>query len=90
MSVTHEVVDIMNSFEFDDNMCYDADKMQADIEVYGLYTYEDFAEYCDEYVFEQYNMAMMKVGVGKGIYTKEHLVYLLTEIALNDNVQIID
>ena len=88
LSVSHEIVDIMNSFAFGDDMVYDADAMQADIEKYGLYTYADFAEYCDLATFEKYNMAMMKVGVGKGLYTYEHLVYLLTEIALNENVQI--
>ena len=86
----HLPVIIVNSFEFGDNMTYDAVAMQEDIAKYGLYTYEDFAEYCERSVFEQYNMAMMKVGVGKGIYTYEHIVYLLTEIALNDAVQIID
>ena len=80
----------MNSFAFDDNMVYDAEAMNSDIAEYGLYTYEDFAQYCEREVFEQYNMAMMKVGVGKGLYTYEHLVYLLTEIALNDDVQITD
>ena len=90
LSVSHELVTIMNSFAFDDNMVYDAEAMNADIAEYGLYTYEDFAQYCEREVFEQYNMAMMKVGVGKGLYTYEHLVYLLTEIALNDDVQIID
>lgn len=90
LSVSHEIVDIMNSFAFGDDMVYDADAMQEDIAEYGLYTYADFAEYCDLATFEKYNMAMMKVGVGKGLYTYEHLVYLLTEIALNDNVQIVD
>ena len=90
LSVSHEIVDIINAFEFGDGLKYDAEKMQADIEKYGLYTYEEFAEYCDRSVFEAYNMAMMKVGEGKGYYTKEHIVYLLTEIALNDNVQIVE
>ena len=90
LSVSHELVTIMNSFAFGDNMVYDAEAMNADIAEYGLYTYEDFAQYCEREVFEQYNMAMMKVGVGKGLYTYEHLVYLLTEIALNDDVQITD
>ena len=90
LSVSHEIVMIMNSFVFGDNMTYDAEAMQADIDEYGLYTYEDFAEYCDRETFEKYNMAIMKVCVGKGICTYEHIVYLLTEIALNDEVQIID
>ena len=89
LSVSHEIVMIMNSFAFGGNMTYDAEAMQSDIEKYGLYTYEDFAEYCDRETFEKYNMAIMKVGAGKGLYTYEHIVYLLTEIALNDSVQII-
>ena len=89
LSVSHEIVMIMNSFAFGGNMTYDAEAMQSDIEKYGLYTYEDFAEYCDRETFEKYNMAIMKVGAGKGLYTYKHIVYLLTEIALNDSVQII-
>ncbi|MBR4864814.1 MAG: hypothetical protein IKU07_09580 [Oscillospiraceae bacterium] len=89
LSVTHEVVMIMNSFAFGDDLCYDAKAMQADIEKYGLYTYADFAEYCERSVFEKYNLAIMKVGVEKGLYTKDQIVYLLTEIALNDDVQIV-
>ncbi len=90
LSVTHEVVIIMNSFEFGNDLCYDAEAMQADVEKYGLYAYDDFAEYCDQETFEKYNMAMMKIGVGKGLYTKEHLIHLLVDIALNDDVQITD
>ena len=32
-------------FEMGAFMQYDTEKMQADIEQYGLYTYEDFADY---------------------------------------------
>ena len=78
----------MNTFAFDDNMLYDADAMQADIDKYGVYTYEEWSEYCDLDVFNQYNLAITKVGVEKGLYTREHVIYLLTEIALNDDVQI--
>ena len=51
LSVSHELVTIMNSFAFDDNMVYDAEAMNADIAEYGLYTYEDFAQYCEREVF---------------------------------------
>ena len=91
LSITHELVVIANSFKYDDNMlCYDAKVMQEDIAKYGLYTYDEWAEYCEQSVFEQYNMAAMKVGVGKGLYTKDHLAHLLLNIALNEEVQIKD
>ena len=88
LSVSHEAVIIMNTFVFGDDMLYDADAMQADIEKYGLYSYDEWSEYCELATFEQYNLAITKIGVEKGLYTKDHVIYLLTEIALNDDVQI--
>ncbi len=90
LSVTHVLVDVINGFDFGSNLKYDAEKMQSDIETYGLYTYEEWAEYCDISVFEQYQIAVMKVGISKGLYTKEYIIGLINTYVLNDDVQIID
>ena len=90
MSVTHVLVDVINSFEFNGNMLYDQEKMLADIERYGLYTYDEWAEYCDISVFEQYNIPVMKVGISKGLYTKEYIIGLINTYVLDDSVQIVD
>ena len=89
LSVTHVLVDVINSFDFDENMMYDQAKMQADIEKYGLYTYDEWAEYCDISVFEEYNIPVMKVGISKGLYTKEYIISLINTFVLDDSVQII-
>jgi len=71
------LVDTENFFEYfevGEGMKYDEEKMQADIETYGLYTYEDFADYL---TYEQYialNAPYYKVLVGKGIVTFEDLL----------------
>ena len=90
LSVTHVLVDVINTFDFSDNLMYDAEKMQVDIEQYGLYDYAEWAEYCDISVFDQYNIPVMKVGISKGLYTKEYIVNLINTFVLDDSVQIID
>lgn len=64
-------------FVIDGNMKYDADSMQADIEKYGLYTYEEFA---NSLTYEQYNalnLQYFKVSVGKGLITYDEILYLI-------------
>ena len=90
LSVTHVLVDVINSFEFDEKMMYDQAKMLADIEKYGLYDFDEWDEYCDYSVFEQYNIPVMKVGISKGLYTKEYIISLINTYVLDDSVQIID
>lgn len=90
LSVTHVLVDVINSFDFGADLKYDAEKMQADIEKYGLYDYAEWEEYCDISVFDQYNIPVMKVGISKGLYTKDYIIGLINTYVLDDSVQIID
>ena len=64
-------------FEIGNGMKYEAEKMQADIEKYGLYTYEEFAEYCTYEQFIGLNFANWKVAVGKGYITFDEIIYLI-------------
>jgi len=61
-------------FEMGDFMQYDQEKMQADIEKYGLYTYEDFQDYLTYDAFIAFNGPYLKVAVGKGYFTFDYLV----------------
>ena len=90
LSVTHVLVDVINSFDFGEDLMYDAEKMVADIEKYGLYTYDEWEAYCDISVFDQYNIPVMKVGISKGLYTKEYIIGLINTYVLDDSVQILD
>ena len=64
-------------YEINDDMKYDEAKMQADIEKYGLYTYDDFAEYMTYEQFSALNLANFKVSVGKGYITWDDIITLI-------------
>lgn len=69
---------LFNIFEYDETMAYDSEKMQSDIEKYGLYTYEDFEEYVPYEVFEyMFPAKYFKVAVGKGMITYEEILRLI-------------
>ena len=52
--------------------------MQEDIEKYGLYTYEDFVDYCTYEQFVGFGFANWKIAVGKGYITWSEILYLLS------------
>lgn len=68
---------LFNYFEIGDDMRFDEEKMQSDIEKYGLYTYEDFAEHLTYEQFIAFNIQYMKISVGKGAYTYEGILDLI-------------
>ena len=70
-------------FEIGEDMKYDEAAMQADIEAYGQYTYQEFSEYCTYEQFVGLNFANWKVAVGKGYITFDEIVYLI-ETYLNN------
>ena len=61
-----------------EDMKYDEAMMQADIEEYGLYTYDDFAEYLTYEQFVALGLENFKVSVGKGYITWEEILYLIS------------
>ena len=69
--------DVLMPYEIGADMKYDAAKMQADIEKYGLYTYEDFADYCTYEQFVALGLENFKVSVAKGYITWDEIIFLL-------------
>lgn len=61
-------------FEMGEGMQYDQNKMKADIEKYGLYTYEDFEQYLTYEAFMAFNGPYLKVAVGKGYFDYDFLI----------------
>ena len=64
-------------FEIGDGMKYDEEKMQADIEKYGLYTYEELSEYVTYEQFIAFSGPYLKVLVGRGVVTFEQILDLI-------------
>lgn len=68
---------MVNFFDYDDNLQYNAEQMAADIETYGLYEYADFADYVSEEVFNAFPFKYFKVAVGKGLFTYDKILWLI-------------
>ncbi len=72
---------LINIFEVDcETMKIIEDTMRADIETYGLYTYEEFAEIIPtpEEVFNAFNGQYLKISIGKGLITINELKELIS------------
>lgn len=66
-----------NIFELDDDLTYNEEKMQADIEKYGLFTYEDLSDYLTEEQFNVLPFKYFKVSIGKGLMTWDQMIYAI-------------
>ncbi len=82
LSVAADTNALTNIFEVDPGvMAYDREKMQADIERYGLLTYEDFKDLIPEEIFYAFNAAWMNVSIGKGLITWEEIENITKNLA---------
>ncbi len=80
LSMPGGVGGLFNIFEVDaDTMTYDYEAMAADIEKYGLFTYEELnaIEPLSEEMFNAAGGAYLKISIGKGNLTMEELVYMI-------------
>ena len=67
-----------NIFEYGEDLKYDEEAYNRDIELYGLCTYEELAEYgVTEIMFEAYAGKYIYIALGKGVLTEEQLSYLI-------------
>ena len=84
LSMPGGISGMFNIFEVDaETMKYDEEQKQADIEEYGLFTYEEFAETypISEEAFEAFNGQYLKVAMGKGLISADDLQSLIERYA---------
>ena len=79
---------LMNIFELDDNMKVDQEKKQADIEKYGLYEYEVFAEYVSYEIYVAFGGQYYKVAVEKGLITFDEIIQIILDFNIKDSTGI--
>ncbi len=80
LSMPGGIKGLFNIFEIDaDTMTINKEKMEQDIETFGLYTYQEFNELISipEEVFNAFNGKYMKIAIGKGLITIEDLQRLV-------------
>ena len=67
----------VNYFDYDPDLKYNEEKMQADIEKYGLYTYEDFKDYMSEEAFNSSTAVYLKIAEAKGLITYDEIIVVI-------------
>lgn len=78
IEIPDRITGLVNYFEYDDDLKYNEEKMQQDLETYGMYTYDDFKEYgLTEEAFNSSPSIHLKVAVGKGMLTKQDIVRII-------------
>lgn len=75
---------MVNIFEYDEDLSYNEEKMQADIEAYGVFTYEEFSEYMSYEDYCKAPIQYFKVAIGKGNLTWEQIELTLQYLATNE------
>ena len=78
---------ITNIFAYDDNLMYDAEQMQKDIETYGIFTYEEMADYISYEVYESTPVKYFKIAIAKGIITFEDLENIIEWLDEREYIQ---
>lgn len=76
LSMPGGIEGLFNIFEVDsETMAFDRGKMEKDIDMYGVFTYEEFSQLVDlpQEMFEAVNGQYLKVAIGKGLITIERL-----------------
>lgn len=77
---------LFNIFEYGENLTYDQEKMQADIEKYGLFTYEDFKDYIPEEIYNAFPAPYFKVAIGKGMLTFDTLLQYIEQFIVKNGL----
>lgn len=78
LSLTPLLGETLFSFlEIGENMQYDMEALQKDIDAYGLYTYEDWSDYLTYEQYVAFNVAYLKIAVGKGYVDRDELLNLI-------------
>ena len=86
-TMPYDVRGLFNIFDLDENMKYDEERKQIDIDTYGLFTYEEFINIIDISVDAFYvsPAIYLKISLGKGMITEEE-IRLIINFLLNNSL----
>lgn len=80
LACSDTLVGFCNVFEFNDDITYDEEQMNIDIQKYGLYTYEEWSEFVTYEEFVAFNGGYFKIAIEKGLMTESDLMNLITDL----------
>ena len=85
-SIPGGITGLFNMFEYGEDLVYDAEKMQADIEEYGLFTYEDFEEFLPYEFYLAFPASYLKVSIGKGLMTFDDIYLYIDQFLVKNGL----
>lgn len=77
LSMPGGIEGFFNIFEYGKDLKYIDESKQADIALYGLFTYEDFKDILPYEVYCMFPASYLKVSIGKGYITWEDILALI-------------
>lgn len=77
LSVTAGIEGFINIFDLDENMKVIEEKYYQDIDKYGLYDYNDFADLVPEFAFDAFPTKYLKISIGKGHMTYDDVIAII-------------
>ena len=87
-TLTPEPVDgIFRYFTVGENLTYDQELMERDINKFGLSSYEDWKEYISEEVFYALNGQYFNILIGKEIISKEQIIETINNFVYKERIE---
>lgn len=77
LSMPGGISGLFNIFEYDEDLKFNQEDMKLAIEEFGLFEYEDFADYVSKEEFDSYPTKYLKISMGRGLMTWEDIEYLI-------------
>lgn len=77
LNTTSVIKGLYNIFEYDDNKLFNTIDVQSSIELYGLFTYDDFKDLVSEQTYIDFGGKWLKIAIGKGILTEDMLKFYI-------------
>lgn len=77
LSVSDDIEGFYNIFEYDENLKYNPEAYERDLQLYGLFSYEELKHLISYEMYEGLNAKYLKVAIGKGLVTMEKLLQYL-------------
>ena len=65
-SMTIDLIQLLNLFDYNEDLSYDMSTLEEDIEMYGLVDYSEYEEVLSKEIFDMYNVKYYKIFAAKG------------------------
>lgn len=83
LAITDGIDGFYNYLNLNDTFAFDKSNLKNDINKYGLYKYDEFKDYIGKYEFDAFQIAYLKISVGKNMLTKELIISYINRYLYN-------